>query len=183
MVLKRQSGTAKWFTRAKMTVLLLFAMGVIYMTTQPTLLWYKDMSATQVNVLSPVSKEALADLKDKPIKITSYVNLFGDDTFGLMPKNHITDKRFFHKYFLEYPQIEMEYVYYYNPPQKETYQESTMFGKQMDLDGTIRYMSNLLKMVETDIKNINELGFSDEFIKNYANFHFRVLESNGKKAF
>ena len=182
MVLKRQTSTAKWMTRAKMTALLLFAMGVIYTTTKPALLWYKDMSATQVNVLSPVSKEALADLKDQPIKITTYVNLFGEETYGLMPKDQFNAKAFFHKYYLEYPQIEMDFVYYYNPPQLEAYQDAVMFGKRISLEETIDYMSKLLKMDKRDIHHIDELGLSDDILKNYANFNFRILESKGKQS-
>ncbi len=182
MVLKRQTSAAKWMTRAKMTGLLVFAMGVIYITTIPTLLWYKDMSATQKNVLSPVSKEALVDLKDQPIKITTYVNLFHGDTRGLMPEDHVTSKDFFHKYYLEYPQIEMDFVYFYKPSQLEGYQRKSLPGDPISLDETIKYMSNLLKMDINDIRHIDELGLSDDIVKNYANFHFRILESKGKKS-
>ncbi len=181
MVLKRQTSNAKWMTRAKMTALLLFAMGVIYTTTKPALLWYTDMSERQENVLSPVSKEALADLKDQPIKITTYVNLFGD-IFGLLPKDQISAKAFFHKYFLEFPQIEMDYIYYYNPLQLEAFQNTSMNGNRLSLEETVSTVANLYKMEMKDIRNIDELGLSDDIVKNYANFHFRILESNGKQS-
>ena len=90
-------------------------------------------------------------------------------------------KAFFHKYYLEYPQIEMDFVYYYNPLQLEAYQDNVMFGKRISLEETIDYMSELIKMDKRDIRHIDELGLSDDILKNYANFHFRILESKGKK--
>ncbi|WP_421918578.1 Gldg family protein [Marinifilum sp.] len=182
MAIKRQTSKVKKYTRVKMGIGLLLTMGVIYVTSLPALLLYSDVSGRKVNEINPVSKDVLAPLKDKPIKITTYVNIFGNNASSLLPNRQISDKLFFHKYRLEYPQIEQEYVYFYMPEMKETYQKNRMVKGEKSLEELVQHFANLRKLDVKNIHHIDELGLSDVVKSKYANFNFRIIESEGKKS-
>ena len=53
---------------------------------------------------------------DKPIKITTYVNILDYMSFYGLPNNKISDMKQFEKYQRFLPNMEMDYVYYYDYP-------------------------------------------------------------------
>lgn len=133
---------------------------IITIFSQPGTQLYHDFSASKKNVLSEEFSEELSYFKDKPVKIVTYVNVILNSsfTFGLSPSGMIKEKQFFLKYFLELPQIEMEYVYYYNPKDLDIltqYTGPSESGKS--LDEILKSRAENAKMSVDDFVHVSSL--------------------------
>ncbi len=114
-VMKVESHRAKrskvmTITRYLVVVILVVASG--YLTSRPTLLLYKDMTACQTETLAKESQEILEQL-DGELEITTYVNLLGLNYAYGLPKGLKSDMEKFKPYIRFKPDIKLNYEYYY----------------------------------------------------------------------
>lgn len=91
-----------------------------YLTSRPSVSFYYDTSRNKSRTLTPNTQAVLKQLQDQPVKITNYVNIL-DLTSGYgMPDNWNNERTFFQGYQRFLPDMEWEYVYYYDTP-SDTY--------------------------------------------------------------
>lgn len=94
-------------------LLVAFCCGVGYVSSRPSLTGYLDMTAIKSRTLN-VNSEALVRKMDKPLKITTYINLLDDNYYLAKPESKSADEKYFMQYRRFMPDLEMEYVYYYD---------------------------------------------------------------------
>lgn len=114
-----------------------------YFTSAPGYIGYWDTTRTRMNTLSSNAQETLKTIGDEPLEITSYVNLL-DPTFSVgRPRARNADKRRWERYLRFKPNIQLNYVYYYD----STYQEYVYKShKGMSLDDMARKFSKSHKI-------------------------------------
>ena len=88
------------------------AMLLGYITSRPALKLYYDATYTKVNTLSQETQDIVAQL-DGGLKITTYSNLLGKD-YRIPPKLVRRDMDRYENYLRFKPEMELEYVLYYN---------------------------------------------------------------------
>lgn len=115
--------------RTRMMVRYALAVGAIvvvsWVSSRPSCKFYYDATAIQVNTLSRESQEVVKQLEG-PLKITTYVNMLDNYVWGeVLPVRINEDRRRFEQYIRFKPELEMEYVYYWdeadNPSLEQTY--------------------------------------------------------------
>jgi len=84
-----------------------------YVSSRPALWAFYDTTVNKDQTLTPNSQVILARLKC-PLKITTYVNLFDPENGLGMPRARIADLDVFDAYRRFRPDLEMNYVYYYD---------------------------------------------------------------------
>ena len=84
-----------------------------YISSRPLLTGYADMTATKTHTLGPQSRELIKQM-DKPLKITTYVNIFDNNYYLGAPEKKSDDERLLTPYRRFLPNLEMNYVYYYD---------------------------------------------------------------------
>ncbi len=104
------------FTRYAGAFMLVVFIG--YVSTIPSLMKYHDSTCCKDNTLTPNSQEILSKLKGK-IKITTYVNVFGNNIWAGLPHSINNDLDRYKQYQRFKPDIEMKYKYYYDLPVQE----------------------------------------------------------------
>ena len=183
MNLKRQTIAAKRITRLKMLTALVIGMGLIGAFTQPQWMQFKDLSANQVNQIGELSKKSLAPLQNKPLKVTSYINILSDGIHYLLPNQQIQDRRKYDTYYLFFPHMQMEYVYYFNPEQYQEYHVMRTGNINSDAtpESTLAYVADLMKLDVSSIVSLSDLPLSDQVKKQYGRKHFRIMESEGQQ--
>ncbi len=182
MQLIKQNLKVMRLTRLKMLGMVTAAFVAIYILIQPAMLWYTDTTSNQSNRLSPLSMELMEPLKKEPIKIITYSNILTEDAYSFLPKYILADEiNRFSKYMLEYPQIEFEYVYYYNESMKDLFLQMQRKDPTMSMDSLIAKYKNTNNL-SAEILSLNELALSDEIKNEFGTKTFRILESNGKQS-
>ncbi|WP_421918536.1 Gldg family protein [Marinifilum sp.] len=90
-----------------------------FVSTIPSLMKYYDATATKTNTLTVSSQEVVSKLDGK-VKITAYANVFGDNFYGLSPRSQVRDAdNTWGQYSRFFPNLELEYKYYYALPTNE----------------------------------------------------------------
>ncbi|MBO9153487.1 Gldg family protein [Chitinophaga sp. GCM10012297] len=84
-----------------------------YVSSLPALTGYIDMTATKTHTLGPQSRE-LIEKMDQPLKITTYVNILDNNFYLGAPEKKSADERILTPYRRFMPDLEMDYVYYYD---------------------------------------------------------------------
>jgi ABC-2 type transport system permease protein len=95
---------------------LLFLAG--YLSSRPALIGYLDMTATRTQTLTAATREVIAKM-DKPLRITTYVNLLAEKFYRARPEDNSMDEARFDEYRRYIPDLEMDYVYYYDTTSNE----------------------------------------------------------------
>ena len=114
-----------------------------------------------------------------PIKLTTYVNLLDINYFMVMPYSQNQDISSFENYTRFLPQMEMEYVYYYDTSNNEAlYAQNPGLNDKQLAD----------KMIETQKLKFKKLYSPEEIkkiidLKPEQNRVVRTVEYNGKKTF
>jgi ABC-2 type transport system permease protein len=90
---------------------LLFLAG--YLSSRPALTGYVDMTATKTQTLTAAAREVIAKM-DKPLRITTYVNLLAEKYYRARPEDNSMDEARFDQYRRYIPGLKMDYVYYYD---------------------------------------------------------------------
>ncbi len=89
-----------------------------FISTLPSLSVYYDATTTKINTLTPNSQEVISKLKGK-VKITTYVNIFDSNFWYGAPANQKFDMSRYEQYMRFYPNMDLEYKYYYALPVEE----------------------------------------------------------------
>ncbi|GEP97615.1 Gldg family protein [Chitinophaga cymbidii] len=84
-----------------------------YISSLPALTGYIDMTATRTHTLGPQSRE-LIEKMDQPLKVTTYVNILDNNYYLGAPEKKSADERILTPYRRFMPDMEMDYVYYYD---------------------------------------------------------------------
>lgn len=84
-----------------------------FVSSRPIFKSYYDATRTKVNTLTPNSQEIIERLKGG-LTVTTYVNILDKYNWVGFPKNYNDDIRRFEQYTRFKPEIEMEYVLYYD---------------------------------------------------------------------
>lgn len=87
-----------------------------YVSSRPAYTGYLDMTATKTRTLN-ANSVALIKKMDKPLKITTYINLLDENYYLAKPESKSEDEKYFLQYRRFMPDLEMEYVYYYDNSQ------------------------------------------------------------------
>ena len=90
---------------------LLFLAG--YLSSRPALTGYVDMTATRTQTLTAATREVIEKM-DKPLRITTYVNLLAEKYYRARPEDNSMDEARFDEYRRYIPGLKMDYVYYYD---------------------------------------------------------------------
>lgn len=143
-------------TWGKYLVVFFAAMFLGYLSSRPTLMTFYDATRTKVRTLTPNSQEVIKKLEGG-LTITTYANLLDDNVWEAVPGNVINDMRRFRQYRRFKPEIEMNYVYYYD----------TIPGERLELD--------------EDTKDLKELAQKKCRIFNYDFDWFRSPEEIRKE--
>ncbi|MFC4476376.1 Gldg family protein [Flavobacterium chungangensis] len=162
----------------KYTLLITVVLSFGYITSRAPLTFYHDMTRNKDNTLTKSSLDVVNKIEG-PVKITTYVNLLDINYYMAMPYSQNSDIASFAKYTRFLPQIEMEYVYYYDTSTNEALyaQNPGLNDKQL-----------AQKMVESQGMKLKKL-YSPEEIKKVIdlgpeqNRVVRTVEYNGKKTF
>jgi ABC-2 type transport system permease protein len=93
--------------------LVVFCFVTGYISALPVATGYIDMTASRKHTLGPQSR-ALVNKMDKPLKITTYVNILDDNYYLGAPEKKSEDERILIPYRRFLPDLTMEYVYYYD---------------------------------------------------------------------
>ncbi|MBF4507736.1 Gldg family protein [Flavobacterium sp. JLP] len=162
----------------KYTVLVIVVLSLGYITSRAPLSVYFDMTKTKSRTLTKNSLDVV-DKIDGPIKITTYVNLLDINYYMVMPYSQNQDISSFEKYSRFLPQMEMEYVYYY-----DTSNNAALYAQNPGLND--KQLAQ--KMVETQNLKLKKLYSPAEIskiidLKPEQNRVVRTVEYNGKKTF
>ncbi|MHA4807344.1 Gldg family protein [Flavitalea flava] len=129
-----------------------------YFTSRPLFTGYLDMTATQSRTLTVNTQKVLKQLT-KPLKVTTYVNLFDNFFYNFMPKQFNQDKDRMEQYTRFLPRLKMDYVFYYDStdneylyqsnPGKTTAEIAKKVGENFDIN-TDRYIrpEQIRKMID-----------------------------------
>ena len=181
-ILKLQSERQKRFwvkTWSRYAGVVALALLIGFGSSRPKLIYYYDSTTTKVNTLTEASQEIMKKL-DGGLKITTYVNMLDPNYTSAVPSQMKFDFERFIRYIRFKPEIEMEYVYYYDKTENPSLDER--FPGLSDKEKA----EKLCKILEMDFKML----LSPEEIKRVIDLsgegnHFvRVLErENGQKSF
>ncbi len=105
-----------------------------YVSTIPSLMKYHDSTRNKDNTLTPNSQKVISKLKGK-VKITTYVNIFGDNVWDGLPQYINRDLDRYEQYRRFKPDIKMKYKYYYDlPVQKDVLENHNRRFAEMTLE-------------------------------------------------
>jgi ABC-2 type transport system permease protein len=90
---------------------ILFLVG--YGSSRPMLTKYLDMTATKTQTLTAATREIITHM-DKPLRITTYVNLLAEKFYRARPEDNSMDEARFDQYRRYIPGLKMDYVYFYD---------------------------------------------------------------------
>lgn len=162
----------------KYTLLITVVLSLGYITSRAPLTFYQDMTRNKDNTLTKSSLE-IVDKIEGPVKITTYVNLLDINYFVAMPYAQNSDIASFSKYTRFLPQIEMEYVYYYDTSTNEAlYAQNPGLNDKQLAEKMVESQDMKLKKLYSpaEIKKIIDLGPEQNRV-------VRTVEYNGKKTF
>ncbi|WP_299702710.1 Gldg family protein [uncultured Pontibacter sp.] len=108
----RQTYSA-FFSAGRYALLVIAVLAIGYTSSQPKLTGYYDTTRFKDRTLTENSKTLLSQL-DKPVKITTYVNVVNGFAHLGSPKFRIFDLKKFDQYTRFLPDLEMNYVTYYD---------------------------------------------------------------------
>ena len=162
----------------KYALLIIVVLVLGYITSRPPLTLYHDMTRNKNRTLTKTSLDIVKKIEG-PIKLTTYVNLLDINYFTVMPYSQNQDISSFENYTRFLPQMEMEYVYYYDTSNNEAlYAQNPGLNDKQLAD----------KMIETQKLKFKKLYSPEEIkkiidLKPEQNRVVRTVEYNGKKTF
>lgn len=149
-----------------------------YVTSRPRLALYLDMTATKSRTLTPNTQAIIGSLKE-PLKVTTYVNLLDDFWYMGVPTSRNKDIAFWAPYQRFMPNMELNYVYYYDSSKAEWMYKSYKGMSNEELAKKMakaRELSMDLFMPPAEIRKVMDLRPEE-------NRFVRVLEHQGKRSF
>ncbi|PUZ26354.1 ABC transporter [Chitinophaga parva] len=109
----QRDGKPRWIKIMRYAGLVFSCFLIGYVSSRPVLTGYVDMTATKQHTLGPQSLDLIHHM-DKPLKITTYVNIFDNNYYLAAPEKKSEDERLLTPYRRFMPDLQMEYVYYYD---------------------------------------------------------------------
>lgn len=110
---KEAAGGKLSFVRYSAVFIIVLMLG--YLTSRPGYIGYVDFTQGQYNTLHPATREVVEKMGAEPLKVTLYTNLLGTSAASGFPQSRNTYIwQFWQKYQRFHPNIEFEYVYYYD---------------------------------------------------------------------
>lgn len=106
----------------KLVGLFVIVIAVGYVTSRPIYRFYTDTTFTQKNTITDQSIRVIENLKG-PLRITSYVNMFGGDSYLGIPRYIKADIDFFERYLRFKPEMKLDYVYYFKADDGEKFEK------------------------------------------------------------
>lgn len=115
MLLLHSGRAAKpaWIKVSRYAALIVTLLLLGYISSRPKLLMYADMTATKSKTLT-ASTQAIIRSLDEPIRVTTFVNLLDDFWYMGIPASRNKDIAFWAPYQRFMPNLQLEYVYYYD---------------------------------------------------------------------
>lgn len=149
-----------------------------YATSRPKTMFFYDTTATKHNTLTPNSQEIIKQLDGK-LKMTTYINILDSDFGYLFPRDKNKDLNRFRQYTRFKPDMEFEYIYYYDaspdPTIESRYPNMTDRQRMIDIAKTYREDTNRF-LSPQQIRELIDLSGEKNRIT-------RILErDNGNKA-
>lgn len=114
-IIKLQAGrvrSSRLATLGKYLGVFLGAVLLGYFSSLPGLKGYYDATRTKENTLTPASQAVMAKLTGK-FTIHTYVNMLDQSCYSGLPASYKSDVSVFEKYIRFKPDIQMDYIYYY----------------------------------------------------------------------
>lgn len=183
LLLKRQGGESKPKTRVKMLATLLAGVVAIYVLVQPQFMFYHDMTPNKRNELLPISQEVLGELKGKPIKLTKYVQVGGIAMMNNQLISHPREREIFDKYWLMFPQMKMEFVYFYKPDTLELALSSGIpdFSPDMSEEQALAKAAETIGISLDDLVSFDSLDLPESVVQQRGEQEsFWLLEANDR---
>lgn len=109
----QREAKSTWLRTTRYIGLVAFCFLVGYISSLPAATGYIDMTVTRIHTLGPQSRELVKKM-DKPLKITTYVNILDDNYYLGSPEKKSADERLMIPYRRFMPDLQMNYVYYYD---------------------------------------------------------------------
>lgn len=85
-----------------------------YISSKPANVGYLDVTNNKINTIVPPVQEIIREMDGSPLKVTLYSNLFGGDAEAFPQNRHGYTWGFWEQYRRFYPNLELDYVYYYD---------------------------------------------------------------------
>lgn len=133
MHLQNGRKTSQWKS-VKYAALVCIILSLGYISSRPLLTGYLDMTATKKRTLTKESQTIVQQIKE-PLKITTYVNLLDDNMYFGLPVARNIDLGRFEQFQRFIPELQFDYIYYYDDPVKEDYETNGISAYQVDLTG------------------------------------------------
>lgn len=84
-----------------------------YISSRPSITGYLDLTAVKTRTLN-ANSIALIKTMDKPLRVTTYVNILDENYYMAKPEVKSTDEKTMTQYRRFMPDLKMDYVYYYD---------------------------------------------------------------------
>jgi len=92
------------------------ALMIGYISSKPSLTGYIDTTANKYLTLTVNAQKVIKEMGDKPLEVTSYVNLLDNRFWYGKPEQRNTDLARWEPYLRFKPDIKFKYVYFYDSP-------------------------------------------------------------------
>ncbi|WP_127126902.1 ABC transporter permease subunit [Pseudoflavitalea rhizosphaerae] len=177
---RQESG--KWyFFFARYAALLVVVLALGYISSKPRLIGYLDVTRGKVNTIHPTIEKVVKELGDEPLKVTFYSNLMhptGGNGFPSARNAYLWGV--WGKYQRFHPNIDFDFVYYYDLMDDDTMFRKTYPGKTLE-EVAKKFMSlnGLPKSIFKKPAEIRKMiNLQDEGLRSVMQ-----LEYKGKKTF
>ncbi len=90
-----------------------------YVSSRPQFILYYDATQNKRNTITENTREIIDQLEG-PMRITTYVNFADGNFFHALPRNLNNDFKRLQRYYRFKPDMQMEYVYYFDDPLRNT---------------------------------------------------------------
>ena len=88
-----------------------------YIGSKPSLTGYIDATANKTMTLTVNAQKVINEMEDKPLEVTSYINLLDNRFWYGKPEQRNTDLARWEPYLRFKPDIKFKYVYFYDSPE------------------------------------------------------------------
>ena len=167
----------------KLSVYTIFSMLVLLIgvvSSNPYLIGYYDMTNNKRNTLSEKSQKIVKQLKNVPLEMNVYANIFDHNVGSALPGSRNKDKRIFQRFTRFLPQLKFNYFYFYAPvsdnpaifkenPTLDMHELGSKIGDSYGLS-----QKNILK--PSEISELVDLSEED-------NQYIREVSANGNSQF
>lgn len=179
--MRLQAGREAKSLRLKLTRYALLIAGCVlvgYISSRPRTTGYIDMTLNKSRTLGSQSVAYLKQM-NKPLKITTYVNILGDNFFLGAPEKKSFDERLFNQYRRYIPDLQMEYVYYYDMADNKNLLKS---NRGSSIEEIAKKVADIQKMDFRKLLGPAEIRKRVDLAPE-QNKLVRELEYDGKKTF